>query len=276
MVKKYGNFSKFVMIPIITIYAGLSLFPMLWMLLLSLKPGTSVISVPPDLSLAGLTLANFKALFANSMVLKWGLNSLIIAGTLTLTNVIFSSMAGYAFAKKEFKGKKLLFTLVMAIMMISNQIIMIPLFILISDMNLINNYLGLLLPGLVSPLYVFLATQFIKGIHNELLLSAKVDGCNEWNIYRMIILPISMPALAIIAIFSFITHWNDFLWPMIVTNSKSMRTLPVGLASLQQMDKADYGFLMAGSVFATVPIVILFISCNKYFIRGLTVGSVKG
>lgn len=276
MLNKKNIIANYASTVILTICALISLIPLLWLIILSLKPQTTVMSLPPDISLNHLTLDNFRKLFKSVFIFRWFFNSIFITVLTTFTNVIFSSMAGYSFAKKQFKGKTILFMMTIGIMMINTQVILLPLFIEAKNLGLQNNYLGIMLPVMATPLYVFLSRQYMHNLSDELIASAKIDGCNEWTIFSKIILPISVPVLAVIAIFSFITQWNDFLWPMIITKTKEMRTLPVGLASIkQENEKTNYGILFSGAVFSMIPVLILFISCNKYFIKGLTVGAVK-
>lgn len=253
-----------------------TLFPLIWMFLLAVKPGTSVISTPPDFSLTQLTLDNFRVLFANDSLFRWSGNSLLIALSSMLANVVFCSMAGYVFAKKSFPGKTVLFWMILMTMMISNSVIIVPLFMLVKEMGLLNSYAGVILPLLLSPFGVFLSRQFISTLPDELLSAARIDGCSEWRMYSQIIVPLCLPVLAIIAIFSFISNWNEFLWPMIATDSKAMRTLQVGLASMQLESSKNYGTIMAGSAWTTLPIIVIFVSLQRFFIRGITVGGVKG
>ncbi|QTH40570.1 carbohydrate ABC transporter permease [Cohnella sp. LGH] len=251
------------------------LIPFYWMALQAFKPSTSAIQTPPDLSWGGLTLSNFKKLTADQFIWIWTSNSLIVALSGMLGNVILCSMAGYAFAKKKFPGKQVLFWAIVSIMMTSTQVIMVPLFMQIRDMGLLNSYWALILPILVSPFAVFLSKQFMQTIPGELISAAKIDGCSEWRIYWSVILPVSMPVLAIVAIFGFITQWNDFLWPLLATESREMRTLQVGLASMQ-LQNVDYGLVLAGATWTMAPIVILFSAFQRFFVKGMTIGAVKG
>lgn len=251
------------------------ILPFYWLLVTSFKPGTTVIKMPPDLSLAKLTWENYSVLFADSIIWLWTFNSFFVAAIVVIGNVIFCTMAGYVFAKKEFPGKRIIFWLVISIMMISTQVIMVPLFMFVRDMGLLNTYWGMILPALASPFAVFMTKQFVQTIPNELISAAKMDGCSELGIYWKVIVPLSKPVIALIAIFTFIGQWNDFLWPLLITESRDMRTLQVGLASLQLM-RLNYGTILAGSVWTMVPVVILFLSFQSLFVKGITVGAVKG
>lgn len=260
---------------LLTLLGCAMLLPFYWLVINSLKPATSVIRMPPDLTFSNLTWENYDKLFADSIVMLWTFNSFLIAICGLLGNVVICSMAGYAFAKKTFPGKRMLFWFIMSLMMTSTQVIMIPLFMLVRDLGMLNSYWGLILPVLVSPFAVFMTKQFMQSIPSELIAAAKMDGCSEWYIYWKIILPLSKPVLAIVAIFSFITQWNDFLWPLLATESRDMRTLQVGVASMQ-LQNVNYGLVLAGSVWAMIPVTILFLSFQRFFVRGITIGAVKG
>ncbi|MFD2329313.1 carbohydrate ABC transporter permease [Cohnella sp. GCM10020058] len=260
---------------VLSLAAVALLFPFYWMALQSFKPPTSAIQTPPDLSWGGLTIANFKKLTADNFIWIWTSNSLIVAAGGMFGNVILCSMAGYSFAKKDFPGKRILFWAIVSIMMTSTQVIMVPLFMQMRDMHLLNTYWALLLPILVSPFAVFLTKQFMHTIPGELIAAAKIDGCSEWRIFWNIIVPISMPVLAMVGIFGFITQWNDFLWPLLATESRNMRTLQVGLASMQ-LQNVDYGLVLAGATWTMAPIAALFIAFQRFFVKGITIGAVKG
>lgn len=265
-----------VFIFLLFVWAVLLLFPFYWLAVSALKPAASVLSIPPDLGIDRLTFENFAALFRVELTWKWTFNSFAVALCGVAGNVMLCSMAGYVFAKKQFPGKKLLFWCVIGIMMTSTQVVMVPLFMTVRDMGILNTYAGLILPSLVAPFAVFLTKQFIQTLPNELLAAAKIDGCSEWGIFARIVLPLSLPALAIVAIFTFINHWNDFLWPLLATDSKHMRTLQVGLAGLQLQNEKNFSLILSGAVWTMLPIVIVFVACQRFLIKGITVGAVKG
>lgn len=261
---------------ILSLWALWALLPLLWMVSTSFKEIRAAIKVPPEWFPAHPTAINYQVLFARAPVFRWLLNSGIVAMSHTLSMLLFCSMAGYAFAKKEFPGKQAMFWALLSTMMIPSMVLLVPLFLLVSRMGLINNFGGLILPGLVGAFGVFLMKQFMQTLPSELLDAARIDGASELGVYARVVLPLSKPALAVLGIFSFIGAWNDFLWPLLITQSKMMRTLAVGLATLQQESMTDYGLLMAGSAVAAIPMIIVFFACQKHFLKGLTIGAVKG
>ncbi len=261
---------------ILSLWALWALLPLYWMFSTSLKEAHVAIKVPPEWFPARPTLVNYQVLFARAPVFRWVLNSSVVAVAHTITMLLFCSMAGYAFAKKDFPGKNAMFWALLSTMMIPGMVLLVPLFLLVSRMGLMNNFGGLILPGMVGAFGVFLMKQFIQTLPGELLDAAKIDGASELGVYSRVVLPLSKPALAVLGIFSFIGAWNDFLWPLLITQSKMMRTLAVGLATLQQESTTDYGLLMAGSAVAAIPMIIVFFACQKHFLKGLTIGALKG
>jgi len=270
------SFTDYLAFLLLGLIALIGLFPLYWMFVTAFKPGTSVITMPPDLSWTHFTTANFDKLLAIRHLWNWTANSFIIALCGIAGNVLFCAMAGYAFAKKQFPGKTLLFWIIISIMMTSTQVVMIPLFMLVRDMDLLNTFGGLILPVLVSPFAVFLAKQFISTIPNDLIEAAKMDGSSELGIFMRVIIPLSLPVLAIVTIFTFVTHWNDFLWPLLATDTATMRTLQVGIATLKLQNSTDYGLLLAGAVWTSAPILVIFLCFQRFFVKGITIGAVKG
>lgn len=185
-------------------------------------------------------------------------------------------MAGYAFARKRAPGLRLLFSLCLATMMIPAQVTVIPLFLMVAGFGLVNTYTALIVPSLATAFGVFMMRQFISTLPASLFEAARLDGCNEWQIFTRIVLPLIRPALAVLGIFAFTSSWNDFLWPLVVCNRRDMWTLPVGLASLQSEFNVDTSLLMAGASFAALPMIALFFALQRHFVSGLTVGAVKG
>lgn len=261
---------------VLTLWAMWALLPLFWMVSTSFKEVRAAIQIPPEWIPSHPTLINYERLFARAPAFRWFANSAIVAVAHTVSMLLFCSMAGYAFAKKEFPGKTAIFWTLLSTMMIPGMVLLVPLFLLVSKMGLMNNYGGLILPGLVGAFGVFLMKQFIGTLPNELLDAARIDGASEFGVYSRVILPLSKPALAVLGIFSFMGAWNDFLWPLLITQSKDMRTLAVGLATLQQESMTDFGLLMAGSTFAAVPMIIIFFAFQRHFLKGLTIGALKG
>ena len=255
--------------------ASICLVPLYWMVSSSFKFENATWQVPPQFIPYPATLQNYEQLFSGG-ALRWLLNSIVVAGATTALSLLFSSMAGYAFAKKTFIGRHSLFTIVVLTMILPSQIILIPLFLEVIGMHLFNTYAGLILPFVAYPFGIFLIRQFAVSLPNELLEAAKMDGANEFEVFFRIVLPLLKPALASLSIFCFTATWNEFLWQTVAVNSSSLQTLPVGIAILsQQPDVTNYGLVMAGASFAALPLIILFLSFQKYFTKGLTMGSIK-
>ncbi len=253
-----------------------SLLPLYWMLVTALQQPTLSVTFPPEWFPSNPTLINFQRFFSRPSVLQWTTNSIFVSLAITGAQVLTCAMAGYAFAKKRFPGSNVIFYMYIASMMIPGQVTLVPLFLIMSKLNLINTYAGLILPGIAGPFGVFLMKQFLSTLPSSLIEAATIDGCGEWQIFARIILPLSKPGLAVLGIFTFMGQWNEFLWPLIITNSSKMRTLPVGLALLQEELPMQYGLLMAAATYAAVPMVIIFLMFQKYFLKGVTVGALKG
>ena len=256
--------------------AVVALFPFYWMLTTALTPRAAAIRVPPTLFPLDATPANFVALFEQAPVLLWAFNSLVIASAIMLGHILFDSMAGYAFARKRFAGKALFFTLIVASLMIPVHVTLVPRFILITEMGLANNLLGVIAPSIADVFGIFLMRQFMQSLPKELEEAARVDGANEWQVFWKIVVPLSRPAIATVAIFSFVGAWNAFLWPLIVLSSRELLTLPVGVALLQQEFSTNIGLQMAGAVVGAVPMIVLFLVFQRHFLEGVRVGALKG
>jgi multiple sugar transport system permease protein len=261
------------------IWTLVSLFPLYWMLTTAFKSSGFVVSVHPQLIPTSFTLSHFRDLL-QSGVIRWTINSILVAGIVTLIQLLFSSMAGYAFAKKHFPGKELLFWTYISSMIIPIYALIVPLYRLMASWHLLNSYIGLILPGIAAPFGVFLMRQFIQTLPDELIESGRIDGCSEFGIYRLIILPLSKPGLAVLGIFVFADQWSSFFWPLVITNSASKDVLTVGIASIQAFDVTsgvqDYGLLMAGATWSAIPMVIIFLLFQRYFVKGVTLGALKG
>lgn len=256
--------------------AIIALFPFYWMVATALTPGAAAIRVPPTIVPLDATLANFRALFDQAPVLLWAFNSLVIATAIMVGHIVFDSMAGYAFARKQFPGKALFFTLIVSSLMIPVHVTLVPRFILINDLGLNNNLLGVIAPSIADVFGIFLMRQFMQSLPKELEEAARVDGANEWQVFRRIVLPLSRPAVATVAIFSFVGAWNAFLWPLIVLSDRELLTLPVGIALLQQEFSSNIGLQMAGAVVGAVPMIVLFLLFQRHFLEGVRVGALKG
>ncbi|AZR73761.1 sugar ABC transporter permease [Anoxybacter fermentans] len=250
--------------------------PFLWMLSTSFKSTKAIFRFPPDWIPNNPTLINYTKLFQTLDFLTPFKNTIIVAFSITTLSLLICSMAGYAFAKFQFPGRDKLFLGLLGTLMIPGQITMIPVFLLLKKLGLLNSYLGLILPGLASAFSIFFMRQFIRTIPDELLEAARIDGASELYIFFKIILPLCKPALATLGIFNFTGSWNSFLWPLIIATDEKMYTLPVAIANLGGQYQTEYGLQMAGAVIVVLPVIIVFLMAQKYFIRGITLSGLKG
>ncbi len=263
-------------IGLLTIMGLATIIPLYWMVVTAFTPPTLAVRFPPELWPSEPTLRNFRAVLDRPMFVAWLLNSTIMAVVVTVFTVITTSMAGYAFAKIPFAGSKWLFWTFIVSVMLPFETILVPLFILVTRLGLVDTYAGLILPLLASPFGVFLMKQFIQTLPTELMDSARVDGANEWQIFWHVVTPLVTAGTAFLAIITFVAQWNLFLWPLVATRSSDMRTLQVGLVLMREEEPLYFGLHMAGAVLAAVPIIIVFFAFQRYFLRGITVGAVKG
>jgi multiple sugar transport system permease protein len=252
------------------------LVPFIWMLLGSLKPEAELQRVPPTWWPEAPSLDNYRQLFDRLDFPRFFANSALVAVAVTAGNLVFCSMVGYALAKLDFAGKRLLFGLVLGMLMVPGVVTFVPLFVLVSNLGLVNTYPGLILPFLVTPLGVFLMRQFISGLPDDLIEAARIDGAGEWRIFSRVIMPLCGPALATLGILTFLSSWNNFLWPLVVAQSEDKYTLPVALALYSVGQNATrYGLLLAGSVVVIVPVIALFVALQRYFVQGIATTGIK-
>lgn len=268
---------RIIVLTILIIWALFTFWPLYWMTVTSFKDTMSLNVYPPELWPKKPTLDAYRKIFAQGNIWRWTLNSLIIAATQTCTDVVLAAMAGYAFAKLRFPGRDKIFWTMLCTMMIPGEVTLIPLYILvINKFNLGNTYAALIIPGMVGIGHIFLMKQYMGGLPSTLIDAGRIDACSELGIFWKIIIPMAKPGLAVLAIFQFVGSWNSFFWPLLVTNESVMRTIQVGLSSFKFENMQDYGAVMACSVFAALPMIILFLSLQKYFLQGITVGALKG
>lgn len=253
------------------------LVPFFWMLATSLMQQKQIFAYPPQLIPDPITLSNYTNVSKAIPVVKYFFNSAFVAIITTIGQIIISAMAAYAFARLNFKYKEPLFLLFLITMMVPPQVNIIPLFFIMRELHWIDTYPALIVPGLFGGFGVFLLRQWFKGLPNGLEEAAKIDGCNPLQTFWKIALPLATPAIATLGIFTFITTWNAFMWPLIVTNSEAMRTLPVGLAIFKGSfrETTQWGQLMACAVISVIPVIGVFIAGQKYFIKGIMMGGVK-
>lgn len=260
------------------VFALATLFPIYFMLISSFGDPVEAGAVSYSLWPGKFSLESFSFFFQYSKYsYRWILNSLIVAGSVTVTNVLFATMAGYAFSKVRFKGRAVLFTFLLAAMMIPYQVTQVPLYILVVNMfNLENTYSALIMPTLVTVYNIFLAKQFMSSIPNEIIESAKVEGASQFVIFFRVIAPLSKTVMAVIAILTFMDSWNTFFWPLLVTKTMDMQTIQVGLKNFRFANTTYFSPMMAGATISALPMFILFFSLQRYFLEGVTVGAVKG
>jgi len=254
---------------------AITLAPFIWMISTSFKSTESVFTFPPQWIPEHPTIEQYQALFREVNFLQFFKNSIIVAIGITLFSLFLNSLGGYAFAKYRFPGREKIFALLLATMMVPGQITMIPVFLMLKSVGLINSYWGLIIPAGASAFGIFLMRQFITTIPNDLIESARIDGCSEFRIYWSIILPLCKPVLAALGIFTFMGSWNAFLWPLIVMIKENMYTLPVALANLSGQYATKFGLLMAGAVVVVAPVIIVFVLAQRYVIRGVAVTGLK-
>ena len=257
--------------------AVITVFPFAWMLLTSLKgPLDPVSSVPPQFLPSSPTLDNYARVLDNLPVPRFFVNSVIVSVTTSLLNVLVSSMAAYPLAKMRFRGREVVFWALLATLIVPAQLTYIPSFVLaVNVFHYYDTLPALIFPALVSAFNVFLLRQAFRGVPNDLIDAARTDGAGEWRIWWQILLPIVRPSLAAVAIFTFVTSWNDFLWPSLMLHTRDGMTLPVGLAALQGFFSADFRSIAAGVTMTVIPILLFFVVAQRYFVRGLA-GAVKG
>lgn len=254
----------------------LFLMPFVIMVINSLKTEGELLRNPVGLIPGEVTLDNYARWFQQLNIQQFFMTSLLVALITVAGNLVFCSMVGYAMAKMEFPGKKLLFGLVMLTLMVPGTVTFVPLFVLISRLGLVSTLPGLFLPFIVTPLGVFLMRQFIMGIPDVFLEAARIDGAKEVGIFFRIILPLCGPPLATLAILTFLGSWNQFLWPLVAAQSEKMYTLPIALTLFSKGQEAtNYGLLLAGSVLVVTPIVVLFLFLQRYFVQSVVSAGVK-
>lgn len=250
--------------------------PFVWMILGSFKTNAEIRQYPTTFWPIEPTLDNYAQLFGRLDFTTFFTNSVIVAFFVTAGNIVFSSMVGYALAKLEFRGKRLLFVLVLATLMVPGVVTFVPLFVLTANLGLVNSYPGLILPFLITPLGVFLMRQFMLSLPDDIIEAARIDGAGEWRIFLRVIMPLCGPAVATLTILTFLASWNNFLWPLVVATTEDKYTLPVALAlySVGQ-NAAQYGLMMAGAVVVVVPVLLIFVVLQRYFVQGIALTGIK-
>ena len=250
--------------------------PLFWMFSASVMPTGEATAVPPRFLPTRITFEHYGEMFTRLNLGRSFFNSMFLAVTITAISLLFNSMAGYAFARLRFGGRDRLFAWLIAALAIPVQISMLPLFLLLKWMGLVNTYWGVVIPGMASILGIFMVRQFMLSIPQDLLDAARIDGASEWRIYWSIVLPLARPVLVTLAIFTFMNMWNDFMWPLIVLTDSDKYTLPVAVANLVGEHVMDVELMMASAVLTVTPVLVLFLALQRYYIAGLMAGGVKG
>jgi multiple sugar transport system permease protein len=251
------------------------LYPFAWLILSSLKFDQDFMHFPPTLFASRYTFQQFGRVFSRVPFARLFLNTVIFAGSVSIISIFFDSMAGYAFGRLRFRGRTVLFIVVLVGMFIPFQIIMIPLFVEVYKLGILNTYLGLILPHCTSPFGIYMMRSFFIGLPKDLEESARIDGVNEFGVYRHIMLPLCAPALITLFIFHFMYNWNDLLYPLMMTSSTQMRTLPAGLAMFIGERVIEYGPSLAGSLLALLPLIVAYIFAQRYFVESIAMTGMK-
>jgi multiple sugar transport system permease protein len=277
---------------LLTVVAIVSLFPLYWLFATALTPASATVKLPPELIPSQPTLENFRNIIQLSgkgklellrstitmpRMALWFVNTAALALISTAIHVLFDTMAGYAFAKRKFPGSRVLFWMVLAALMIPGQVTLVPLYLMISKLKLVDTFAGVLMPGLADVIGIFLLKQYIQTLPRELEDAARIDGASEWQTFTRIIVPLAAPAMAVTAIFAFQRYWNAFLWPLVILQTPDKFTLQVGLSYIYNSEfGTNYGLMMSGAALASIPMIIFFFSFQRYFMQGLRIGAVKG
>lgn len=270
------NINKIIVELILFVITIILIFPLVWMFFGAFKNGTEATAMPPHFLPSHFNFNNFSEISKLFPLERFLFNSIIVAVIATVAQMLFCSMAGYVFAKIKFKSRELLFGCFLVTMMIPMQLTMIPLFKIFVSMHLENTYLGLILPETYNVIGIFLMRQHIKAIPDSFMEAAFLDGASHFTVFFKIILPLCKPALATLAVLSFMGSWNNLLWPLIITSSDKLATLPLGLTMLQGRWNTSWNLLMAGNLISFIPVLLVYILTQKYFIKSITFSGIKG
>lgn len=261
---------------LLVLAATLAVFPLLWMLSVSMMAPGEASSFPPPMLPSRATLVNYRELFARAGIGRYLANSVVLALSVTGISLVLNVAAGYAFAKLRFRGRQRIFRLMLGALVIPSQVAMVPLFLLLKTLGLVNSYGAVIVPAMAGIFGIFLVRQYALSIPEELLEAARIDGASELRIFGSIVVPLLAPIVVTLAVFTLLGSWNDFMWPLIVLSDSHLYTLPVALASLSREHVQDNELMMAGSVLTTLPVLVVFLALQRYYMQGLMAGSLKG
>jgi multiple sugar transport system permease protein len=270
-----GRLSVTATVAILAVLALAVAFPFIWMLLTSFKPENDIVQFPPRLWPVRWTLANYIDIWSRVPFARLFLNSILFAGGVTAVSLFLDSMTAYALSRLTFPGRDAIFVVILVALMLPFQVTFIPVFVTVHDLGLLNSFGGLIIPRATNAFGIFMLRQFFITLPRALDDAARIDGAGEFYIYSRIVLPLSGPALATLAVFHFMYNWNDFLWPLLITSSTEMRTLPAGLALFVGAHVVEYGVVVAGAVLALAPLLVAFLFAQRYFIQGIAMTGLK-
>jgi len=274
--KRAGTVARSLLLLLVLVVIGFFiLIPFFWMLSISFKKLSDIFVFPLKLIPRNPTVENYAATFTNLAFIRSFLNSMLVACAITAGSIIVSSMAGYALAKYRFRFRNAILLIIIIGIMIPIHVVVIPLFLQMNRLGLINSYFALILPFIVSPWGVFLVRQFLVDIPNDLIDAARIDGAREFRIFWSIVLPLSRPVMAVLAVITFLNAWNEFLWPVVAVRDENLRTLPLYIAGFFRLFNVNYSEMMASAFMATLPVLVIFFILQKQFVSGLTYGSFK-
>lgn len=256
-------------------FAFIMLLPLIWMVLTSFKPEETIVTFPPKLWPESFTLQHYTDVWERIPFARLYLNTIIFAGGVTIISLFFDSLTAYALARLEFPGRNIVFVVILVTLMLPFQVTLIPLFDILSQIDWINTYQGLIVPRATNAFGIFFLRQFFLNIPKDLEDAARIDGASEFRIYRSIILPLSVPALLTLGLFHFMYNWNDLLWPLVVVQETAMQTLPAGLALFMGQHVVEYGLLMAAATLALLPVVVFFLLVQRRFVQGIATTGMK-
>jgi len=272
---KKDNMGYNILLAVLTISAVIMVIPYLWMILSSLKSNLEIVSPPATILPKSPSFEGYATVLKDAPFWSWLVNSMITSTFVTTGVLLTSSLSGYIFAKFKFKGKKIIFVSVLATMMVPFQIIMMPIYLIISRLGLINNLAGIIIPFLVGGFGIFLSKQFIENIPDSLIEAARIDGAGEFQTFYKLILPQIKPILSALAIFTFMASWNRYLWPLVVLNDMEKMTVPLALVYFNSRHVVQYNVVMSASVLIMMPVIVVFLVFQKQFIKGLTLTGIK-
>jgi multiple sugar transport system permease protein len=274
---KFRNIIRILIVIVVLLGAFTMLLPFIWMIMTSLKTDQDVFTIPVSWIPESFQWGNYPKAWEVADFSRYIFNSVFVTTVVVSVSLFFNSMAGYAFAKYRFRWRETIFILLLSTMMIPGQVTMIPVYLILKQLGFLDTYAGLIVPTLATAFGIFIMRQFMQAIPDELLDAARIDGAGEFRIFFQIIIPLSKPALSALGIFTFVGSWNDFLFPLLVVSSDSMKTLPLAIASLSAGQYVQsWPILMAAATFVTLPVIVVFFMGQKYFIEGITMTGIKG